>query len=326
MTGKYLISAESELEQTYQDKIKPLMRLLVKGRFEGHSGINISYAYLSHPEEKGAVAISTGRIESWVKYQEVMFDLYRNGYSVFIHDHRGQGLSGRMTRNPHMGFVDDFADYVADFKLFYQQVIEPNTQHKPQLLCHSMGCAIGALYVLAHPQDFAQLIVCSPMFGIRPALPNWLANILIGTNLLISRGLGHDASYFPGQRNYRETEFALNELTHSNIRYRLFRDEYNLQPEVQLGGVTAHWLRAALSAMDTIEAQASQIMLPVWAIQAGDDTVVDNKRQSRVLAKIPHCEVQHIAGARHEMLLEADQYRTPCLEAIFAFLQLAPDR
>ena len=173
MTGKYLISAENELEQTYQNKIKPLMRSLVKGRFEGHSGINISYAYLSHPEEKGAVAISTGRIESWVKYQEVMFDLYQNGYSVFIHDHRGQGLSDRMTQNPQMGFVHDFADYVADFKVFYQQVIEPNTQHKPQLVCHSMGCAIGALYVLAHPQDFAQLIVCAPMFGIRPALPNW---------------------------------------------------------------------------------------------------------------------------------------------------------
>jgi lysophospholipase len=99
-----------------------------------------------------------------------------------------------------------------------------------------------------------------------------------------------------------------------------------LQPEVQLGGVTGHWLRAALRAMDTIEAQANQITLPVWAIQAGSDTVVDNKRQSRVLAKIPHCEVQQIAGARHEMLLEEDQYRTPCLQAILAFLQLSPDR
>ncbi|WP_041713369.1 alpha/beta fold hydrolase [Paraglaciecola sp. T6c] len=324
--SEYQISSEKQLERTYQEKIKPLMRSLTKGDFMGHSGVNISYAYLCHPHAIGAVAISTGRIESWVKYQEVMFDLYQNGYSVFIHDHRGQGLSGRMTRNPHMGFVDDFTDYVADFKLFYQKIIEPNTQHRPQLLCHSMGCAIGALYVLAHPQDFAQLIVCAPMFGIRPALPNWLASILIGANLLISRGLGHDASYFLGQKNYQETEFALNELTHSEIRYRLFRDEYNLQPEVQLGGVTGHWLRAALKAMDAIEAQASQISIPVWAIQAEADTVVDNKRQSRVLAKLPHCEVQQIFGARHEMLLEEDQYRRPCLAAILAFLRLANDR
>lgn len=320
MADNYLISNEKQLEQTYAEQIKPLMSSKVQGSFVGVSGITISYAFLQHPNAKGAVAISTGRIESWVKYQEVMFDLYQNGYSVFIHDHRGQGLSGRMTRNPHMGFVCEFADYVADFKAFYQQVIKPNCQHKPRLLCHSMGCAIGALYVLKHAEDFANVVFCAPMFGIRPALPTWLAKILIGANLLISRGFGHDASYFIGQKNYQETEFTLNELTHSEQRYQLFRDTYTLQPEVQLGGVTVHWLRAALAAMNQIENCASQISIPVWAIQAGDDTVVDNKRQNRVLSLMPDCQVQRIAGARHEMLLEQDEYRRPCMQAILTFL------
>ena len=324
MAANYLISNEKQLELTYNDQIKPLMASVVQGHFVGLSGISISYAYLCHSEAKGAVAISTGRIESWVKYQEVMFDLYQNGYSVFIHDHRGQGLSGRMTRNPHMGFVHDFSDYVADFKQFYQQIIQPNTHHKPQLLCHSMGCAIGALYILAHPDDFSQVVFCAPMFGIRPALPDWLAKILIGANLLISRGLGHDASYFLGQKDYQETAFSLNELTHSDTRYRLFRDEYNLKPEVQLGGVTGHWLRAALIAMNSIEENAAQIALPVCAVQAGDDTVVDNKRQSRVLDRIPNCKVLRIAGARHEVLLEQDQYRQPCMQQILTFMDTPP--
>ena len=40
------------------------------------------------------------------------------------HDHRGQGLSGRMLDNPQPGYVESFDDYVQDFKQFYDELFE----------------------------------------------------------------------------------------------------------------------------------------------------------------------------------------------------------
>ena len=111
-----------------------------------------------HPEASASVVISSGRIESLVKYKELVYELYQNGYSVFIHDHRGQGMSGRLALNLQIGYVSDFDDYLQDLNIFVEQVVKPNSVAQLKLLCHSMGSAIGALYCLAHPEDFEQVV------------------------------------------------------------------------------------------------------------------------------------------------------------------------
>lgn len=319
MTDHYLLSQEHLLQQDYQGLIRPLMNNLQYGEFSGAQNVRIVYAFLLHPTPIGSVAISSGRIECLLKYQEVIYDLYQNGYSVFIHDHRGQGLSGRMTDNPHMGYVQDFADYVTDFKLFYDSVIKVKSQDKPKLLCHSMGGAIGALYIHAYPQDFQQVVFCAPMFGIHPALPAWLAIGLIRLNQVINSMGGKTTGYFFGQGDYQNIHFSDNQLTHSELRYRLFREEYESQPQVKLGGVTYHWLQAARAAMDKIASLAGTFPLPALVIQAGADEVVDNKRQDAVVAGMAHCQKRVIGGAKHELLLESDEFRTPCIQAILDF-------
>ncbi|MCT6568541.1 alpha/beta fold hydrolase, partial [Staphylococcus aureus] len=42
------------------------------------------------------VVVVPGRIESYVKYPEVAYDLFQQGYDVIVLDHRGQGRSGRI--------------------------------------------------------------------------------------------------------------------------------------------------------------------------------------------------------------------------------------
>ena len=183
-----------------------------------------------HPDAIGSVVISSGRIESLVKYKEVVYDFYQNGYSVFIHDHRGQGLSGRMLDNPQIGYVQCFDDYVSDFKQFIDQVVSESSQHKPKLLCHSMGGAIGALTVMRYPELFDRVAFSAPMFGIRPSLPNWFANLLLSLHAVLNK----KNAYFFGQKNYESKPFKTNELTHSEIRYQIFRQEYQTDTTSQI--------------------------------------------------------------------------------------------
>jgi lysophospholipase len=320
---QFVICSEDNLASKYATAIQSFWKNSVQhGVFEGGgvgeiTKVDIAYAYVLQPQALGTVVISSGRIESLIKYKEVIYDFYRNGYSVFIHDHRGQGLSGRMLNNPQIGYVGHFAEYVTDFKKFIDEVVTKKSQHKPKLLCHSMGGAIGALTVLRYPDLFEKIAFSAPMFGIRPALPNWFAKSVLS----LQGVLRNKHAYFFGQANYDNQPFSANELTHSEVRYQIFREEYQTTPQVQLGGVSGHWLKVAAEAIDEIERNAHRFAIPALVIQAGADKIVDNKRQGRVVAKMALSKLLVIEGSKHELLQEQDKFRVPCLIAILEFFK-----
>jgi len=318
---QFTLCSEDNLASKYVTAIQPFWENnVLHGTFDGAGElvkVTIAYAYALHPQPLGAVVISSGRIESLIKYKEVVYDFYQNGYSVFIHDHRGQGLSGRMLDNSQIGYVGNFSEYVDDFKKFIDEVVTKKTPHKPKLLCHSMGGTIGALTVLRYPELFEKVALSAPMFGIRPPLPDWLANLLLNLHASINK----KNTYFFGQKNYDNQPFAANELTHSEVRYQIFRQEYQAAPQLQLGGVSGHWLKMAAQAMNEVEQYVHRFPIPALVIQAGADQVVDNKRQSRVVAKMANSKLIIIEGAKHELLEEQDKFRMLCLTAILDFFR-----
>lgn len=306
----------------HKNHIEPFWRNKVgHGVFGSHDGIEIAYAYALHPSPTGSIAISSGRIESLIKYKELIYNLHNAGYSVFIHDHRGQGLSERMDRNLQLGFVKNFDQYVDDFKLFYDKVIAPKSDQKPMLLCHSMGGAIGALYVQKYQNDFSKVAFSAPMFGIRPALPDWLSSAMINVHLGLNTFFSKRPWYFLGQDDYRPEPFNRNNLTHSRARYEIFRQAYETHSEAQLGGVTNQWLKAAHKAMRNIVSSAHTFPISSLILQASADTIVDNQKQNLIAEIIPNCEKMTIEGAKHEILMESDKYRDPALRAILAFFK-----
>ncbi|MFT2092075.1 alpha/beta fold hydrolase [Paraglaciecola sp. 2405UD69-4] len=316
--SQFRLCNEKNLMAKYHSDIQSFWRETITiSSLAGKDEVPIAYAYAIHPNAVGSIVISSGRIESFIKYKEVIYDFYQNGYSVFIHDHRGQGMSGRLLKNTHMGYVEDFEDYVSDFKTFMDTVVLKRSQHKAHLVCHSMGSAIGALLVLRYPGLFQKVVFSAPMFGIRPSLPNWLSQALLSLNSFIYK----EVRFFWGQKAYISKPFEKNELTHSDIRYAIFRQEYENQPELQLGGVTGSWLKAALIAMDKIEREAATFNVPALVIQAGGDSVVDNKRQLKVAKKIPHSEIMRVENAKHELFAESDKYRVPTMTRILTFFK-----
>lgn len=318
---EWSVTSEQHLADTFATHINPFWKQRVcRGEFSGKGGIEVHYAWCMPDNPRSAIVISSGRIESLLKYQELIYDFYTNDCAVFILDHRGQGLSGRMTHDPQHGYVAHFDDYVDDLVYFVHHIVKPQTTLPLNLVCHSMGGAIGTLTVLREPGLFAKLVLCSPMLGIRPALPDWLAVTLIKTGLAFNRLRKRTSGYFFGQTPYISYPFSLNKLTHSETRYRLFRKLYDTESRLQLGGVTTEWLHAARIAMDTIEREAGTLKLPVLVFSADDDKIIDNTRQRRVASAIEGAEIVVVDGAYHELFIEKDAIRTPVVHKLLAFI------
>ncbi|QJR80533.1 alpha/beta fold hydrolase [Alteromonas pelagimontana] len=318
---------ESQLAHALVSEINPFWsEQVTTGQFTGKHNVKVHYAWCMPLHPRSAVVVSSGRIEALLKYKEVIYDFWRNDVAVFILDHRGQGQSGRMTEDPHQGYVADFEDYVDDLLYFVQQIVQPCIAVDGRgplplhLLCHSMGSAIGALAILREPTLFQRAVFCSPMFGIRPPLPHWFAEMVIGASRAVNSLSRLPAAYFFRQKGYHAVAFDDNRLTHSNIRYQLFRELYEQQPELQLGGVTTQWLYAAYLAIAAIEKRAADITLPVLVLSASEDKVVDNVRQKRIAAKFGDCQYEVVHGAFHELLIESDEYRDKALCKILTFL------
>ena len=76
-----------------------------------------------------------------LKYVQVAATLYEAGFSVYLYDHRGQGLSDR---DPILGpteqqvaFVGSYDEYVSDLLMLIRTVVPE--QHRPVHLLVSSG-------------------------------------------------------------------------------------------------------------------------------------------------------------------------------------------
>ncbi|MFM5881167.1 alpha/beta fold hydrolase [Aeromonas sanarellii] len=316
------LTTEHEVPALYQQTLPDFWRQhAVEGAFKGKDGITIRYAALRQAKVDRAILIVNGRVESYLKYQELAWDLWRQGYSLYLIDHRGQGLSGRMLADPEKGYVDQFDDYVVDLKQFHDEVIAADKPAKLFLLAHSMGGAISARYLERWPDDIQAAVLSSPMMGINlGGLPKWLAKGLAATMGRVGGWFG-EAPYGPGQGPYEDHGFADNELTHSEARYQAFRQVYAQHPQIRLGGATAHWIHQGIAGSDAAVADAGAIKTPLLVLQAGDDSVVDNAAQDAFCANA-RCEggkPLRIEGAWHELFIEADPQRQVALNATLAF-------
>jgi lysophospholipase len=278
------------------------------------------------PRPETAIVISSGRTESFIKYKELIYDLYLQGYSVFIADHRGQGLSDRVLadeKKRQMGHVRDFKDYVSDLKQFHADFVCPTGHRKHLLLGHSMGGCIASLYLETHNQDFDAAVLCSPMDELALGFFPDLSRAIIDIDELI----GRSEEYAPNKHGYDEGETFSNKcLTHSEVRWNLMRREYRDNPAAKLGGPSVLCVKLAQGAAKAARHNATDVKVPVLLLQAGDDTIVQPAGQLEFRDRLNQthpgfCRLERIDGARHEIFMESDLYRQPALELTLDFIR-----
>lgn len=320
------LSKAALLAEQWHQLVQPFWQNMPEGELISHDGTRLFYKYHHTPQAQCAVVISAGRMEMALKYAELCYELVQAGYSVFILDHRGQGLSQRALSNKFKGDIIDFDLYQQDFNHFMQQIVQP-CQHSYHIaLGHSMGCAILATYLAKQPKHpFVASILAAPMFGIYTSIvPYTLAQFAVLAWYKVNRCFSATPWYAPLQGDYREKPFKNNPQTSNQERYLWLQQQYQHQPKSQLGGVTLRWLEQAIYAMQSIHLQAANWSTPVLLLQAADDKIVANRSQDNwynALPKSLNRQKVRIKGAKHEIFMESDQIREQAFSAINHFLQ-----
>ncbi|GAA0811651.1 alpha/beta fold hydrolase [Colwellia asteriadis] len=331
MNNTRSFSQESSLKQKITNEIAEFWQQGTFSSFKGAKKTRINYAYFATSPQQKCLIIVNGRNESYLKYQELSYDLTRQGFQVFLFDHRGQGLSERLLKSEYKGYVESFQDYVNDLNGFIDNVVTPHCQSKPYLLAHSMGGAIAARFMQDYPEKIQASVLSAPMLGFNTgAAPNVIARGLIKALNGFNRLVDDTPWYLISQQDYQVAKFADNELTQSKVRFKIFTELQEENPEIQLGGVTLQWLVEGINAQKAIFSNITALTTPTIVLQAGEDTVIDNASQDYFCQKLhtvhpqscPTSKPVLIEGARHELFFEKDIYRNETLNTLLDWFEL----
>jgi len=313
--NKYNLTTVNELrDKTYSEKIEDFYNSGKQGTFVGKADVQIYYRIFEQKNTEKVILISSGRTEAAIKYKELIFDLFKNGYSIYIHDHRGQGLSGRMTKDPEMGYIDTFQFYIDDMKIFFDNYLKLRNYKKTYLLAHSMGGAIGMSYIEQNPNDFNAAAFSSPMLGFKPPICT-IVKVLESSN----------PQYAIGESAYKDdkTTFKGNTLTGSALRYDRMIDAFAKVPKAKLGGATYHWIHKSCQQFDFIFSNIEKIQTPFILFSAENEQIVHPYAHQKLITAAQKlgkdCIAYEVENAQHELFIEKDEQRIETINEILNF-------
>jgi lysophospholipase len=306
----------------------------------GAGGLELAARRFLQPDrasERGAIVLVSGRTEAMLKYKEVVHDLWRNGFSVYIHDHRGQGQSQRepaVRDQPDIGHVEHFDDYVADLDAWLSAEVLPAGHARVYLWAHSMGGAITARYLQSDRPSVARVqaaVLSSPMLAIAGLVPGLSAEVFSCSLLAHSAVLfGAGASRHWGGRGYAPVGGVPNIYTSSAVRTQRMDDVARDAPLTGLGAPSWGWIAHSCDAARAARDDAAQVRTPLLLVVAGNDRIVLNDGAATFCRRLatarpgagcggPDGGPVVVPGAHHELLIERDDLRAQAMGAALDF-------
>lgn len=316
---KIFIGEEDYKEQMLQKVLPFLDKNRRTGCFKSFDGKKIFYEAYEHSQEKATIVMSHGFCEFTKKFEEVIFYFLQEGYSVYIHDHRGHGYSQRSVSDRGKVHQQSYADYVQDLHVLITEVVLKEKKDRKLILYgHSMGGAIGALYLEVHPEVFTCAVLSSPMlqidFGKTPSIIAWW--------VMLFKKLTHaEEEYVSGHGAFDgiplfETSSCLSKARYDDIFSKRVQDE-----NYQTYGASCGWTLASIRAVRKIKKYAKQIKVPILLFQAGKDTTVKSGGQNKFASKSRNTRLVVIAESKHEIYNADSIIRKEYYAKIFTFFE-----
>ena len=276
------------------------------------------------PGRKGTVCLFQGRSEYIEKYFEMVRDLRARGFAVATLDWRGQGLSERALRDPFKGHVDNFSEYETDLAAFMQQVVLPDCPPPHFAIAHSAGATVLIRAAHRGMRWFDRIVLTSPMLHLAASPLLGLAGPLVRTLHM----LGFGSLYVPGGSAAIGAlqPFAGNVVTSDPVRYTRAASVIEADRSLGLGSPTIAWADAALRAMGEFAqpTYAAHIRQPILVLAAGHDQITSTRVTEEFAIHLRAGAHLVVAGARHEIMMEQDQYRAQFWAAFDAFIPGTP--
>jgi lysophospholipase len=274
---------------------------------EGRGGVKVRVltAPSTRGPARGSVIVAPGRTEFIEKYFEVVRELQQRGFAVFCIDWRGQGLSGREVDNPLKGHFTTFDDPVNDLATALR-LLAPKLPRPHIGLAHSMGSAIMLRALQTRRIELDAAAFSAPMWGI--ANLGDLAKAYV--RFMVSIGAG--GSFAPSvERKWKRESFKRNPVTHDKERHARCQGLIAEEPRLALAGPTMGWVAAAAEATEAFQQPGAlaHVRIPILVATASEEQLVDNKSHGVVAEQLP--DVTHVVvdGAKHEILMERDEFR-----------------
>jgi acylglycerol lipase len=275
----------------------------VEDTFEGRRGRAIYWqGWL--PDERAAIRgkllVCHGASEHGGRYRYLVERLVPAGWAVYAHDQRGHGRSeGKRAQ------LDRLDDALADLDAFVDLVTAEPPAGEPIMLGHSMGGCLAIAYALKkrHQVKLRALALSSPLANLGAApLPMRVAARVLSV-------LAPNAGIFPVNAEGVSRDPAEVEA-------------YVSDPLNYHGKLPIRTVAELAKAVDTFEAQAHQIELPLLVMVGTADPIVppEGGRMIYERASSPDKTLKSYDGFFHELINEPKADRDRVLDDLAAWL------
>ena len=311
-------------EEAFPEEIEKLERQLYesghRGYFRGEDGKSIFYEYHLAPKARASVVVVHGMSEFTKKYYELTHYLLQQGYHVFLYDQRGHGYSHRDTDRPELIHINGFDQLVSDLDCYLAQVVQKLSTVPLYLYAHSMGGAVGAMYLAKYPQRFAKAVLTSPLIAPRMNdLPAW--PFLLGVSIR-KRFVGDrkkfrlSGEYVPG-KPYRHIPGDSPARVQRCLWHRDKTPNYQSTPMTL--GCVYHSLKLRRRMLKG--GVAASIQTPTLMLCADRDKMVKLCPQAAFAVQCPSMTREVLEGANHNLLTDEQSVLEETLSRVFAFYQ-----
>lgn len=283
---------------------------------KGKKGVRITYRHFVQdaPTERKLMILVNGRAENLLKWTELAYDFYQQGYDVLVFDHRGQGYSQRLLKDHDKGYIDEFRFYADDLAILLAKITSLYSYQCQHLLAHSLGALISTYYLANYDHQVNRAVFSAPFYGI--PLQHSLRDELI-INLMMLFGQG--TRYVFGKGRYKPADLDKNDLSCCRTRMKWMNRINRRHPQIHLGGPTFRWVHLCFNAIKKLPNILPRIEIPVLILQSEKEKIVDNQHLEKLTALLPQGKLVQIAHSKHEILFERDPIRDAALKQIHQF-------